>query len=111
LARVVLANLIGNAWKFTSQKPNARIEIGTQGEEAGRPIFFIRDNGAGFDASQAPRLFAPFERLHRQQDFPGTGVGLATVKRIVSRHGGRIWAEAMPGEGAVFSFTLPAART
>ena len=109
LVRALLANLIGNAWKFTSRRARARIELGQRGEEGGQPVFFVRDNGAGFDMAHAQKLFGVFQRLHRQDDFPGTGVGLATVQRIVTRHGGRIWAEARPDEGATFCFTLPAA--
>jgi signal transduction histidine kinase len=108
LLRAALENLIGNAWKFTSKRPMARIEVGRRGDEDGKPVFFVRDNGAGFDSSRAQRLFGAFQRLHDATDFPGTGVGLATVQRIVTRHGGRIWAEATPGEGAAFFFTLPA---
>ncbi len=103
LLRIVLANLIGNAWKFTARTQNARIEIGRG--EAG--VFFVRDNGAGFDVAHAARLFEPFQRLHRAEEFPGTGIGLATCQRIVRRHGGRIWAEAAVGRGATFFFTLP----
>jgi light-regulated signal transduction histidine kinase (bacteriophytochrome) len=109
LVRALLANLIGNAWKFTSRRARARIEVGQRGEEGGQPVFFVRDNGAGFDMAHGQKLFGVFQRLHRQDDFPGTGVGLATVQRIVTRHGGRIWAEARPDEGATFCFTLPAA--
>jgi light-regulated signal transduction histidine kinase (bacteriophytochrome) len=105
LMAVVLENLIGNAWKFTSQTPQPRIEIGVTVKD-GEQAFFVRDNGAGFDMRYADRLFAPFERLHAMEEFPGTGVGLATVRRIVRRHGGRIWAEAVVGKGACFSVTL-----
>ncbi len=107
LLRVALENLLGNAWKFTSRQPAARIEFGAI-EQDGRPAFLVRDNGAGFDMAYAQRLFGAFQRLHSASDFPGTGVGLATVKRIIRRHGGRIWAEAAPGQGATFYFTLPA---
>jgi signal transduction histidine kinase len=104
LLSVVFVNLIGNAWKFTSRKADARIEITRHpGEPSG---FVVRDNGAGFDMSYATNLFAPFQRLHGATDFAGTGVGLATVYRIVTRHGGRIWAEAAPDCGAAFFFTL-----
>ena len=102
LARTVLENLIGNAWKFTAGSPAPQIAIGTCD---GR-TFFVRDNGAGFDASNASKLFTPFERLHSAEQFPGTGIGLATVQRIVLRHGGRIWAEAKIDAGATFFFTL-----
>ncbi|MBT0773618.1 response regulator [Kineosporia sp. J2-2] len=103
LLRNVLENLLGNAWKFSGQAESPRIEVG----RAGNGDFFVRDNGSGFDMSQAGRLFSPFQRLHKQTDFPGTGIGLATVHRIIERHGGRIWAESAPGQGATFWFTLP----
>lgn len=105
LARVVLDNLLGNAWKFTSKTPAPRIELGAETRD-GEAVFFVRDNGAGFDMQYAANLFLPFRRLHRQTEFPGTGVGLATVQRVVQRHGGRIWAESRTGQGAVFFFTL-----
>jgi signal transduction histidine kinase len=110
LLRVMMTNLLSNAWKFTAQRPKARVEVGRQSSEHGSAIFFVRDNGAGFDAQQAHRLFGMFQRLHRQEDFPGTGVGLATVERIIARHGGRIWAESESGKGAVFFFSLPQAN-
>jgi PAS domain S-box-containing protein len=105
LVRVVLENLVNNAWKFTSKTPAARIEIGSE-ERDGIRVFFVRDNGPGFDASKADQLFTPFKRLHSSTDFAGTGVGLATVQRIVRRHGGRAWAEGEIGRGATFYFTL-----
>jgi len=108
LLRAVMTNLFENAWKFTAKRAKARIEFGQRGVESGRCVFFVRDNGAGFDMKYADKLFGVFQRLHRQEDFPGTGVGLATVQRIVIRHGGRIWAEAHPDQGATFLFTLPA---
>lgn len=106
LITIVLENLLRNAWKYSSRKNPARIEFGcrTEGDET---IFFVRDNGAGFDSSYADRLFHPFQRLHSQAEFPGTGVGLATVQRIVARHGGRVWATGKVEEGAEFCFTLP----
>lgn len=105
LMRAVLQNLLGNAWKFTAQCPEARIEFGVSHRES-ESSYFVRDNGAGFDMAYAANLFAPFQRLHRQEDYPGTGIGLATVQRILHRHGGRIWAEGAVGRGATFSFTL-----
>jgi PAS domain S-box-containing protein len=104
LLRIVLENLLRNAWKFTSRQPEGRIEFGWTGEHA---AFFIRDNGAGFDMTYATKLFGVFQRLHSVTEFPGTGVGLATVQRIINRHGGRVWAQAAVGQGATFYFTLP----
>jgi signal transduction histidine kinase len=101
LVRVVLENLLRNAWKFTSKHEGARIELGTSGG-----AFFVRDNGAGFDPARADKLFTPFHRMHTAADFEGTGVGLATAQRIIHRHGGRIWADSVPGRGATFYFTL-----
>ena len=105
LLRVVLENLLGNAWKFTSKRSHARIEFGTvqQGEER---IYLVRDNGVGFDMAYAERLFGPFQRLHGPDEFPGTGIGLATVQRVVQRHGGRVWAEGEVDRGATLYFTL-----
>ena len=103
---VAMENLLGNAWKYTSRVPEAKIEFGTK-ENRGETVYFVRDNGAGFDPKYIDRLFQPFQRLHVQNDFPGTGVGLATVSRIIARHGGRIWAESDVGKGATFYFTLP----
>lgn len=105
LLEIVLTNLIGNAWKFTGKTPEAHIEIGV---DAGShpPAFFIRDNGAGFDPRYADKLFGVFQRLHSTDEFEGTGIGLATVRRIVLRHGGTIWAEGAVGRGATFHFTL-----
>jgi light-regulated signal transduction histidine kinase (bacteriophytochrome) len=105
LLRIALENLLGNAWKFTSKVENARIEVGIQ-DEAEEPTYFIRDNGAGFNMAYADKLFGPFQRLHRMNEYPGTGIGLATVQRIIHRHGGRIWAESSVGKGATFFFTL-----
>jgi light-regulated signal transduction histidine kinase (bacteriophytochrome) len=104
----LITNVISNAWKFTSKIPSARIEVG-QEIEGSMSTLYVRDNGAGFDMQYAPKLFKPFQRLHSPNDFEGSGVGLATVARIVDRHGGRIWAEAKPNEGATFYFTLPTA--
>ena len=105
LTRALLDNLIQNAWKFTSKTPNASIEIGRVTKE-GRPVYFVRDNGAGFDPAYADRLFTPFQRLHAESEFEGTGIGLATVQRVVNRHSGRIWAESETGRGATFFFAL-----
>ena len=105
LLRIALENLLSNAWKFTARQPQPRIELGVT-HLPGEPAFFVRDNGAGFDMSYADRLFTPFQRLHLSSEFPGTGIGLATVQRIVYRHGGRIWAEGGVGQGATFHFTL-----
>jgi len=106
LLSVVYQNLLGNAWKFTSRHPLARIEVGSKPGSNGNTVFFVRDNGAGFDMAFSPKLFGTFERLHSPQEFSGTGIGLATVKRIIGRHGGRVWAEGTPDEGASFFFTL-----
>jgi signal transduction histidine kinase len=105
LLTIVLENLIGNAWKFTAKRANPRISIG-QTIDAGQSAFFVSDNGAGFDMKYADKLFAPFQRLHKATDFEGTGIGLATVQRVIARHGGRIWARATVNEGATFFFTL-----
>jgi len=106
LLRVMLENLIGNAWKFTGRKEAGLIEFGAAETERGW-AFFVRDDGAGFDPSYAAKLFQPFQRLHQADEFPGSGIGLATVKRIVERHGGTIWAHGAMGGGATFYFTLP----
>jgi signal transduction histidine kinase len=105
LLRVMLENLLSNAWKFTGKTAGARIEMG-RSEDGGDRIYFVQDNGAGFDMAHADKLFGAFQRLHGVDEFPGTGVGLASVQRIVHRHGGRIWAQSEPGRGATFSFTL-----
>jgi len=104
LLRVMLENLLGNAWKFTSKRTDARIEFGVRQHHP--PVYFVRDNGAGFDMRYADKLFGAFQRLHDGSEFPGSGVGLASVQRIVNRHGGRIWAESTVGEGATFYFSL-----
>ena len=105
LLRVVLENLLGNAWKFTGRRPVAHIEVGAS-EQAGERVYTVRDDGAGFNPDKAGKLFMPFQRLHSEDDFPGTGIGLALVQRIVRRHGGRIWAEGAVDQGAAFHFTL-----
>lgn len=107
LIRVVLENLLGNAWKFTSQTEEAHIHFGQIRDANGQPVFFIRDNGAGFDQTYVDKLFKPFQRLHAATEFPGTGIGLATVSRVIQRHAGAVWAESAPGQGACFYFTLP----
>jgi light-regulated signal transduction histidine kinase (bacteriophytochrome) len=103
LLRVVLENLMGNAWKFTSRTQAAQVEVGKL-EDSGE--FFVRDNGVGFDMAYAGKLFGAFQRLHTESEFPGTGIGLATVRRIVSRHQGRVWAESLLGQGTTFFFAL-----
>jgi light-regulated signal transduction histidine kinase (bacteriophytochrome) len=105
LLRVVLENLLGNAWKFTGKQPRATIEFGVAQREA-KPVYFVRDDGAGFDMAQVGKLFGAFQRLHTAAEFEGTGIGLATVQRIVHRHGGQVWAEGEVGKGATFSFML-----
>ncbi|MFZ2948086.1 MAG: PAS domain S-box protein, partial [Desulfuromonadaceae bacterium] len=105
LLKVVMENLLGNAWKYTSKCTDARIEFGVE-EQEGETVYFVRDNGAGFDMAYADKLFLPFHRLHKTDEFPGIGIGLATVQRIIHRHGGRIWAESAVGEGATLYFTL-----
>jgi len=104
LLRILLENLLGNAWKFTSRTAVAEIEVGQEIAEDGTPIFFVRDNGVGFDMRYVHKLFSPFQRLHAQSEFPGTGIGLAIVQRVAARHGGRVWAEARPSGGACFRF-------
>jgi signal transduction histidine kinase len=106
LLQIALENLLDNAWKFTAHTASPRVEFGVEMVDGGR-VFFVRDNGAGFDEAYASKLFAPFQRLHSDKDFAGTGIGLATVQRIVRRHGGRVWARAAINSGAAFYFTLP----
>ena len=108
LIRTVLQNLMDNAWKFTSGRDDAAIEFGMTPDGTSCSRFYLRDNGAGFDTAYADKLFKAFERLHSAAQFPGTGVGLASVRQIVERHGGRTWADGTPGAGATFYFTLPA---
>jgi light-regulated signal transduction histidine kinase (bacteriophytochrome) len=105
LLRQVFANLLSNAIKFTRDEPDPRIDVGSYADN-GSPVYVVRDNGVGFDMRHADKIFTVFQRLHRQEDYEGTGIGLALVARIVARHGGRIWADASPGEGAAFYFTL-----
>jgi light-regulated signal transduction histidine kinase (bacteriophytochrome) len=107
LLRIAFENLLGNAWKFTARTPNASIEFGSSLRQ-GQNVYFIRDNGAGFDMQYVDRLFTAFQRLHGDRDFKGSGIGLATVSRIIRRHHGTIWAEAETGRGATFFFTLAA---
>ena len=106
LLSAVLQNLIANAWKFSSKKPLARIEVGSEPGPDGNQVYFVKDNGAGFDMAFAHKLFGTFERLHSPGDFVGTGIGLATVKRVIERHGGKVWADSQLNEGAAFYFTL-----
>ena len=106
LVRVALQNLIENAWKFTGRRERAAIQVGATRDEDGTAAFYVRDNGAGYDPNFAANLFGPFQRLHPASEFPGTGIGLATVQRIVHRHGGHVWAEGRINEGATFYFTL-----
>ena len=105
LMEAALTNLLGNAWKFTGKLARARIEFGVK-EVEGRRVYFVADDGIGFDMSGADKLFVPFQRLHNEGEFEGTGIGLATVQRIVRRHGGHVWAESEPGKGVTFYFTL-----
>jgi light-regulated signal transduction histidine kinase (bacteriophytochrome) len=112
LLAVLLENLLGNAWKFTSKRAGAHIEFGLT-EPDGRLVYFVRDDGAGFDMAYVSKLFGTFQRLHAARDFEGTGIGLATVQRIARRHGGQVWAEGEVDRGAIFYFTLgaPGARS
>jgi light-regulated signal transduction histidine kinase (bacteriophytochrome) len=105
LLRIALAHLLGNAWKFTAKRQEARVEFGVARQD-GKNVYYVTDNGAGFDPAHGGKLFGAFQRLHRTDEYPGTGIGLATVQRIVHRHGGRIWAEGSVGQGATFYFTL-----
>jgi light-regulated signal transduction histidine kinase (bacteriophytochrome) len=110
LLQIALQNLLRNAWKFTGRSDHAKIEFGCS-QPGDVAIFYVRDSGAGFDQRFADRLFKPFQRLHASSEFPGTGIGLATVQRIVHRHGGKIWAEGEVGKGATFYFTLEASQS
>src|SRR5206468_5720677 len=110
LLRQALSNLLSNAVKFTRRREKAEIVIGSEEGDEGEAVIFIRDNGAGFDMRYADRLFRIFHRLHREEEFEGTGVGLASTHRIITRHGGRIWVEAEKDHGATFYFSLPKAR-
>jgi light-regulated signal transduction histidine kinase (bacteriophytochrome) len=105
LIKIALSQLFENAWKFTSKTANPRVEFGTF-EKDGTTVYYVRDNGAGFDQSFAEKLFLPFQRLHSEEEFEGTGIGLAVVERVIRRHGGKIWAEGKTNEGAAFFFTL-----
>ncbi len=111
LLAIVLENLIGNAWKFSARAAAPAIRIGCRTGEAGETVFYVADNGAGFDMAFADKLFKPFQRLHATSEFDGTGIGLATVQRIITRHGGHVWAQSAPGEGATFLFTLKGGAT
>ncbi|WOD40180.1 sensor histidine kinase [Nodosilinea sp. E11] len=106
LMGMAIANLVENAWKFTAHHPTARLEFGVV-NQAGEPVYYLRDDGAGFDMAYADKLFGVFQRLHNTDEFPGTGIGLATVQRVIGRHGGRVWAQAAVEQGATFYFTLP----
>lgn len=112
LMKIALHNLLSNAWKYTQQTTSPRIEFGctNNSQTDTQPVFYVKDNGIGFDAKYCDKLFAPFSRLHAETEFEGTGVGLATVQRIIHRHKGRVWAESRPGQGATFYFSLPAGR-
>jgi light-regulated signal transduction histidine kinase (bacteriophytochrome) len=107
LLRIVVANLLENAWKFTVRRPRPAVEVGRR-QNTVLPTYYVRDNGAGFDPAYASRLFGAFQRLHPDREFPGTGIGLAIVQRVIARHGGTVWADSRPDQGATFYFTLPA---
>ena len=105
LLRIVMQNLLDNSWKFTGKHANAKIEFGVENNQS-KPVYFVRDDGSGFEMAYADKLFTPFQRLHTPDEFPGTGIGLATVQRIIHRHGGRIWAESAVEKGTTFHFSL-----
>jgi light-regulated signal transduction histidine kinase (bacteriophytochrome) len=105
LLKIVIGNLIDNAWKYTSRREDARIEFGETSRD-GETVYFVRDNGVGFDMAYVGKLFQPFQRLHIEAEFPGAGIGLAIVQRIIHRHGAEVWAEAAVDQGATFYFTL-----
>jgi signal transduction histidine kinase len=106
MLKQVFVNLLSNAVKYTRQKPVAEIEVSCADDASGQIVITVKDNGAGFDMNYADKLFGVFQRLHRADEFEGTGIGLASVRRIITRHGGRVWAEAQLGAGAAFHFTL-----
>jgi light-regulated signal transduction histidine kinase (bacteriophytochrome) len=106
MLRIVVANLLENAWKFTARRQRPAVEVGPV-QNTALPTYYVRDNGAGFDPAYASRLFGAFQRLHPDREFPGTGIGLAIVQRVIARHGGTVWADSRPDQGATFYFTLP----
>jgi light-regulated signal transduction histidine kinase (bacteriophytochrome) len=107
LLQAVMQNLLGNAWKFSSRRDQASIQFGARASNEHGLVYFVRDNGAGFNMDKAVNLFSPFQRFHSKSEFPGTGIGLASVQRAIQRHGGELWAESQEGQGATFFFTIP----